>query len=74
MCNMVLYILRKGVLMKDAELTDVSNTESEDEVGRVLIEVTDSNVQYDTNMSIPDLIFWMKIVENMIIENVMKEQ
>jgi len=60
--------------MKDAELTDVSNVESEDEVGRVLIEVTDSNVQYDTNMSIPDLIFWMKIVENMIIENVMKEQ
>lgn len=40
-------------------------------LGTITITVTDQSVQYDTGaFSLPDLIFWMEVVKDMILSSV----
>lgn len=44
---------------------------SSDEVtnsAAIVITVTDSTVKYDTNLPIPEMLFWMDVVKTMAIQ------
>ena len=44
---------------------------SSDEVANsaaIVITVTDSTVKYDTNLPIPEMLFWMDVVKTMAIQ------
>lgn len=32
------------------------------------IKVTDDSVKYDTNLAIPDVVFWLETVKSMILQ------
>lgn len=38
------------------------------------IDITESNVKYDTNLSIPEVIFWLRVVESMAIKKVLPDE
>lgn len=35
------------------------------------ISMTAENVKYDTNLTVPELIFWLRVVENMALNKVL---
>lgn len=35
------------------------------------INMTPENVKYDTNLSVPELVFWLRVVENMALNKVL---
>lgn len=35
------------------------------------INMTAENVKYDTNLTVPELIFWLRVVENMALTKVL---
>jgi len=63
--------------MADIDTTAVeeeatSETE-EKQSGVISVEISDSNVRYDTNLAVPELLFWLRIVEEMVVQKVMKK-
>jgi hypothetical protein len=38
------------------------------------ISMTPENVKYDTNLTVPELIFWLRVVENMALNKVLTGQ
>lgn len=45
----------------------------EKELGYINIRVTDENVVYDTEFSLPDVIFWLEILKSMAIKKVIED-
>lgn len=43
-------------------------TETESALGTITIEVGEGSVSYDCNMTIPDMIFWLKVVEDLAVK------
>lgn len=39
--------------------------------GKITVTVTDNTVRYDSNMSVPETVFWLEIAKNMSIEKAM---
>ena len=35
------------------------------------INMTPDNVKYDTNLTVPELVFWLRVVENMALNKVL---
>lgn len=52
--------------MPEAEV-DTSSEEVTDSAA-ILITVTESTVKYDTNLPIPEMLFWMDVVKSMAIQ------
>jgi len=45
--------------------------EQEAPEGYINISATDTNIKYDTNLSMPEVVFWLRVVEKMAIDQVM---
>jgi hypothetical protein len=48
------------------ETTKELATENDPKAG-ITIEISDSKVRYDSNLSLPEIVFWMEIVKEMIM-------
>ena len=38
------------------------------------IDITETNVKYDTNLTIPEVIFWLRVVESMAMKKVLPDE
>jgi len=56
----------------DVEAKKKEEEQPESQDGVINIRLTDNSVKYDTNFSTPELIFWMKVVQEMIIKQVIE--
>lgn len=65
--------IQKGIKM--SETTDTPKTTEEvnalPEGAFININMTAENVKYDTNLTVPELIFWLRVVENMALTKVL---
>lgn len=41
--------------------------EEENDVRTITITITDSNIQYDTSFSLPEMVFWLESVKDIAI-------
>lgn len=49
------------------------NAQQDEAVGTVTITITENSVKYDTQLPLPDLVFWLETVKNMAIDSVMQQ-
>lgn len=58
-----------------SEATETSETTEEvnalPEGAFININMTPENVKYDTNLTVPELVFWLRVVENMALNKVL---
>lgn len=61
---------------KGRVLNEETNVEevAEQAVGTITIEVSDNTVKYDTNMALPEMMFWIDVVKAMGIDKVMDKE
>lgn len=45
-----------------------------DDIGKIDITVTDSNVSYDSNLSLPELVFWIDMVKTLAIKAALEKE
>jgi hypothetical protein len=46
---------------------------SESSIGEIHIYITDNEVKYETEMSLPEIVFWAEAIKQMAIRNVLIE-
>jgi len=59
--------------MSENEVIDTEAVESKEAVDprQITITVDDQNVRYDTDMSVPEVVFWLDLVKQMVVKQVM---
>jgi len=45
--------------------------EKETSVGKIVIDITDQEIKYETEMSTPEVVFWLEAVKAMVLSNVL---
>lgn len=40
--------------------------------GSILIEVSETNIKYDSAMSLPEVVFWLETVKTMIVKKILE--
>lgn len=44
----------------------------EETIGEIRIKITDSNVEYDSELSMPEVIFWLETLKTMVLKKVIE--
>lgn len=37
------------------------------------IDISDTNVKYDTNLTVPEVVFWLRVIESMAMNKVLAD-
>lgn len=40
--------------------------------GTILVEVSETNIKYDSAMSLPEVVFWLETVKSMIVKKILE--
>lgn len=56
----------------EIDVTSTAEVAEDSTAGQITIDITSDNVKYDSNLSLPEVLFWMEIVRSMIVQSVTK--
>lgn len=45
----------------------------ENVIGHINIKVTDTDVEYDTELSLPEVVFWLETLKTMVLTKVIED-
>jgi hypothetical protein len=54
-------------------MSDV-NPDTTVEIGHINITITDTDMWYDTEFTVPEVVFWLDVVKTMIMKRVMTQE
>lgn len=57
-----------------SEEPTVSEETPDQNEANITITVTEERIRYDTNLSLPETIMWLRAIENMIMKKVLSEE
>jgi hypothetical protein len=50
---------------------ELQNIEQDEQLGKIVIDVSQANINYDTNFSLAETVFWLDVAKSMIMARVL---